>query len=59
VPFNHQDPAASTPDVPPLTDRERALLDELRSGEAAAKLGQAVGEDVTGVRPTTGRHRER
>jgi hypothetical protein len=59
VPYNYQDPDESTPDAPQLTDRERALLEEIRSGRAAARLAQAAAEDVTGVKPTTGRHRER
>jgi DNA-binding CsgD family transcriptional regulator len=59
VPFNRQHPDESTPDDPPLTARERALLEEIRSGEAAAKLARAAAEDVTGVKPVPGPHRER
>lgn len=51
MPWNPQDPDESEPDRPPLTARERALLEEIRSGEAGAKLARAAAEDVTGVKP--------
>lgn len=52
MPFDRQHPDESKPD---LTARERALLEEIRSGEAAAKLARAAAEDVTGVKPAPGK----
>lgn len=53
MPFNHQDPDASTPDPADreLTADERSRLEELRNGTATRRIAHAAGDDVAAQLP--------